>query len=199
MSNYERMEELYADGDLPWDDALPPPEVEEIAATLIPGRALDLGCGYGRSAIYLAQRGWQVDGIDFIPQAITEAEARANAAGVTDLARFHVASVADLDFLDGMYVFALDIGCMHALDEQELSRYAKGLRRLLRQDAVYLLFARLKQVEAESEEGPRGLPEAVIRALFAEGFELERYESGETAVPDQPVWSSAWFYFRRSG
>lgn len=199
MSNFERMEELYTDGNLPWDDDSPPPEVEEIAATLIPGQALDLGCGFGRSAIYLAQQGWLVDGIDFIPQAIAEAEKRAKSAGVSERARFFVASVADLDFLDGPYDFALDIGCMHALDEQELTEYAKGLRRLLRKDAVFLLFARLKQGEPESEEGPRGLPEPVIRTLFADGFLLERCDFGETAVTDQPVWPSAWFYFRRSG
>ena len=35
------------------------------ASSLPPGRALDLGCGYGRTAILLAQHGWRVDGVDF--------------------------------------------------------------------------------------------------------------------------------------
>lgn len=77
-----RFTERYTNGQVPWDDSLPPPEVQALVATLPPGRALDLGCGYGRTAIYLAQHGWQVDAIDFVPQAIAEAEKRAMAAGV---------------------------------------------------------------------------------------------------------------------
>ena len=40
-------------------------------------RILDLGCGPGRASIYLARLGWQVDGVDFVPQAIATARQRA--------------------------------------------------------------------------------------------------------------------------
>lgn len=39
--------------------------LEEIAAPLRPGRALDLACGEGRNAVWLAQRGWDVTAVDF--------------------------------------------------------------------------------------------------------------------------------------
>jgi SAM-dependent methyltransferase len=39
-------------------------------ANLPPGRALDLGCGAGRSAVWLADRGWQVTGVDFSEVAL---------------------------------------------------------------------------------------------------------------------------------
>ncbi len=197
MSNYDRMKERYLAGSVPWDDVLPPPEVIELVPRLKPGRALDLGCGYGRATIFLARHGWQVDGIDFIPEAIAEAAQRAEAAGVTDRVQFYAGRVSELDFLHGRYDFALDVGCMHSLDEAELQNYAAGLRRLLRPGAVYLLYARLADPERDSESGPRGLPEQTIKALFADGFELEQFIPGETIVEDQPVWSSAWFYFRR--
>ncbi len=45
----------------------PKPFVVEIAATLKPGRALDLACGDGRNAIWLADQGWQVTGVDRAP------------------------------------------------------------------------------------------------------------------------------------
>jgi SAM-dependent methyltransferase len=197
MSNYDRMKERYLAGSVPWDDALPPPEVVALVPRLEPGRALDLGCGYGRATIFMARHGWRVDGVDFIPEAIAEAARRAEASGVIDQVQFHVGSVSELGFLHGRYDFALDVGCMHSLGEVELQNYAAGLRRLLRPGAIYLLYARLTDLERDSESGPRGLPEQTIKALFADGFDLEQFVPGETVVEDQPVWSSAWFYFQR--
>ncbi|MFQ5419870.1 MAG: SAM-dependent methyltransferase [Anaerolineae bacterium] len=198
MRNYDRMVERYETGAVPWDVAEPPPEVMALADELKPGRALDLGCGYGRTAIYLAQKGWQVDSVDFVPQAVAEAGARAKRAGVADRIKFHQASVAELDFLAGAYQLAVDVGCMHALDEAELRRYAAGLRRLLAAGGQYLLFARLHAELAEPDSGPRGVPDVLIQALFVDGFVLTKMESGETKVEDQPVWTSAWYWFRRT-
>ena len=62
--------ERYASGVIPWDDDLPPPELMALVEKQPAGRALDLGCGYGRSSIYLAQHEWEVDGLDFVPQAV---------------------------------------------------------------------------------------------------------------------------------
>lgn len=49
---------------------------------LTPGRALDLACGEGRNAIWLAERGWDVTGVDFSQVAIAKARASAERAGV---------------------------------------------------------------------------------------------------------------------
>jgi 2-polyprenyl-3-methyl-5-hydroxy-6-metoxy-1,4-benzoquinol methylase len=43
-------------------------EVVEGAERLVPGRALDIGCGMGRNTIYLASRGWDVTGVDMVDQ-----------------------------------------------------------------------------------------------------------------------------------
>ena len=197
MSRFEQMVERYAQGRVPWDDELPPPEMMTLARALEPGRALDLGCGYGRSAIYLAQHGWLVDGVDFVPQAVAGAAARAEKAGVSARVQFHRASVAGLDFLSPFYDLAIDVGCLHNLDEAERQAYADGLRRLLRPGAVYLLYARLYQPGSDPDDGPRGLLEAAIRDLFADGFVLKKVEHGITEVEEQPIWESAWFYFYR--
>jgi SAM-dependent methyltransferase len=50
--------------------------------SLPPGRALDLACGEGRNAIWLAERGWNVIAVDFSPVAIEKARASAERAGV---------------------------------------------------------------------------------------------------------------------
>lgn len=199
QSRYEQFLERYESGMIPWDDDLPPPEVMDLAAKEAPGRALDLGCGYGRSSIYLALRGWMVDGVDFVPQAIQGARNKADAAGVADRINFHAADVSDLSFLQGPFDLALDIGCMHSMPEPELIRYRDNLLRLLPAGAIYLLFAHLgDEDEAAANEGPRWINEEVLQALFAGGFVLEHAEYGVTQVEDKPPWRSAWFLYRRS-
>ncbi|MFK0253391.1 class I SAM-dependent methyltransferase [Streptomyces sp. NPDC090445] len=54
------------------------------AAGLAPGRALDLGCGEGADAVWLARRGWQVTGTDISEVALERAAAHAAEAGVAD-------------------------------------------------------------------------------------------------------------------
>ncbi|MEW5989693.1 MAG: class I SAM-dependent methyltransferase [Chloroflexota bacterium] len=195
---YEALLAKYMAGQIPWDAEAPPPEAQSLVNSLPPGRALDLGCGYGRASIYLAGRGWEVDGVDFIAVAIEEARTRARAAGVQP--RFHRAAVTDLSFLTGPYDLALDVGCLHALDETELAAYANELRRLLRPGGWYLLFARLREEgeTVEEQDRPHGLEERTIYECFADGFHLERIERGATAMPDGwAAWPSAWFWFRR--
>src|SRR3954453_10907332 len=50
---------------------------------LPPGRAIELGCGTGDTAIYLANHGWQVTAVDFVPKALEKAKAKARAQNVT--------------------------------------------------------------------------------------------------------------------
>ena len=56
--------------------------VLDTLETLAPGRALDLGCGNGRHALWLAERGWRVTAVDFSTEALRQARERAAAAGV---------------------------------------------------------------------------------------------------------------------
>ena len=193
---FERLAERYASGEkVPWDDPLPPPEVVETVSALRAGRALDLGCGYGRASVYLAQLGWDVDGVDFVPDAIQIAATRSRAAKVD--ARFHVSPVTDLDFLAGSYDFALDVGCCHNMDEDNLTRYRDHLCRLLRPAGVFLVFARLREEGGEDDSGHRGIPRAMLERTFSRCLDLERVEVGRTDTPEQTSWLSAWFWFRR--
>ncbi|MCA9991292.1 MAG: class I SAM-dependent methyltransferase [Ardenticatenaceae bacterium] len=194
-TTYERLLERYNEGNVPWDAELPPPEVLALIPTLPPGRALDLGCGYGRASIYMASQGWQVDGVDFIDQAVAVARQRATAAGVD--VRFHVASITDLGFLAAPYDFALDVGCSHALDEAELRLYEGELARLLRPGAIFLLYVRLRDEDAPAEEGPRGMPESWLRAIFTADFDFTQVERGLTTMADGSSWASAWYWLRR--
>jgi tellurite methyltransferase len=83
-------EQRYGTGDEP--EWAPTPLVIEIAGKLKAGRALDLACGTGRNALWLAQQGWSVTAVDGSAAAIGILRRRAEAAGVRIDAR-----VADLE------------------------------------------------------------------------------------------------------
>ena len=63
--------------DLPWYREEPQDLLAEIGKTRErPGRALDVGCGSGMHAVWLAQQGWEVTGIDFTDRALEMARAK---------------------------------------------------------------------------------------------------------------------------
>ena len=88
MSRWYRF--AYRVGFTPWeaDAATMIPQFDELVALVEEtrtgplGSALDLGCGTGRWSVRLAERGWQVVGIDVVPKAIDAARHRAEQAGV---------------------------------------------------------------------------------------------------------------------
>lgn len=178
---------FYLRGRPPWDSGIPAPELVREIAGRPPGRALDLGCGTGTNVQYLAEQGWQVTGVDFIPGAIAQAQrkTRALAARVT-LRVGDVTRLPELD-LPGPYNLALDMGCYHGLDAAGRARYAAGLRRLLGPSARFLLYA----FKPDPVRQLWGLTPEQVRMEFAAGFTLESFEQGQ----GRP---SAWYYFERA-
>ncbi|MFJ2210953.1 class I SAM-dependent methyltransferase [Streptomyces sp. NPDC101062] len=96
-----------------------------------PGRALDLGCGPGRNALYLASRGFRVDAVDLSPAALDWARERARDAGA-DL-RFHLGDAFALDpaELGGPYDLIQDSGCFHHLPPHRRISYLALVDRVL--------------------------------------------------------------------
>lgn len=64
-----------------------------IAEPLTPGEALELGCGEGADAVWLASRGWRVHGIDISPTAVARATDAARAGGLAEQATFQAADL----------------------------------------------------------------------------------------------------------
>lgn len=180
----------YLFGRPPWDTGVTPPEVTEAieGGVLVPGRALDLGCGTGTNCIYLARHGWETVGVDFSSLAIRRARRKARQAGVE--VRFYREDATDLAFLAGPFDFVLDIGCLHSLPAERLSSYAGGLARLAREGGLYMLYA---FVPNPNRPGPRGITPEEVRRLFAPAFAVERQEGGDD--PTGP--RSAWYWLRR--
>lgn len=79
----EFWEARYADSDRVWSGRVNQ-ALADVAATLTPGRALDLGCGEGGDAVWLAQHGWQVTGVDLSATAVARGREAASAAGLSE-------------------------------------------------------------------------------------------------------------------
>jgi SAM-dependent methyltransferase len=170
----------------PWDTGVTPPELERFVATHRPGRAIDLGCGTGTNAVYLAKQGWSAVGVDFAARAIGKARRRAREAGVSSRCSFHVGDVTRLDSLAGPFDLALDIGCLHSLPVAERAAYAAGAARLVGSGGTYLLYA----FAPGGRPGVPGLTGDDVRTLFAESFDVAAVEEGTG-------WPSAWYTLAR--
>jgi len=167
-------------GDPPWDSGITPPEVIEFLDSHAPGRALDLGCGTGTNLITLAEHGWKVKGIDFVPRAIRQARRKARRAGVE--VEFAVGDVADKRYFDGRYDYILDIGCYHALNDGQRSSYRQNIAAHLAAGGTYMLYGFLG-------EDSRITPDDVD--AFQELLALKkRVDSQDPNRSD-----SAWFWF----
>lgn len=186
----------YLRGLTPWDTGISPPELVEVVegnAALPPGRALDLGCGTGTNALYLAQHSWHATGIDFAAPAITRAEEKLRVAGnLAGSAHFLRGDVTRLDALplDGPYTLFLDLGCFHNLEPAERSRYASGITHHAAPGALFLLYAFGPRIRKKRRIG--ATPDEVRRCFSA--WAVERIEQGADTGRG---WPSAWYWLRK--
>jgi SAM-dependent methyltransferase len=119
---------------IPWDVHQAQPRLMELEALGgISGEVLDIGCGLGDNAIYLASRGHSVTGLDGSSTAIEEARRRAAAAGVT--VTFDVADATDLSGYEGRFDTVVDSALYHCLDDDGRQAYIAALYRATRPGA----------------------------------------------------------------
>jgi SAM-dependent methyltransferase len=139
----------------PWDREGPHPALLQVEHLLPPppAKVLDLGCGTGSSALYLAQKGYQVEGIDLAPRAITRARARAHLPNLT----FQIADVLALPSGPPIDI-ALDLGCYHTFGPNDRERYTQALSRRLRPGGLFILFGfrrmNLQELDPELQSWP---------------------------------------------
>jgi SAM-dependent methyltransferase len=155
---------------MPWYSPRPSPWLVRAVTErrFRPGSSLlDVGCGTGTNALWLAQHGFRVHGVDVSPTAIAIGQARARRRRVrVDL---RVGSADRLPFgrrsLDG----AVDTGCFHSIPTGLRSAYARELGRVLRPEAAFLLTWIPREVRTEL--GPPHRPSlAETAAVFEAGF-----------------------------
>jgi cyclopropane fatty-acyl-phospholipid synthase-like methyltransferase len=108
------------------------------AGRLAPGRAVDLGCGTGANAVFLAQHGFDVTGIDFALAALAKATAKATAAGVC--IRFIKDGLTALHHCLGTFDLLVDCGTLDDFSPGKRTRYVANVIPLAGPDAQFLLW-----------------------------------------------------------
>lgn len=92
---------------------------------------LDLGCGVGPNALYVAEHGATVAGIDISPTAIEIAKTRAREAGMN--IDYRVGDMGSpLPFADNSFDLILDVMASNSLTERERDVYLKEMQRVLK-------------------------------------------------------------------
>ncbi|MBD3147741.1 class I SAM-dependent methyltransferase [Microbispora bryophytorum] len=190
------LEEYYRTGKPPWDSGVTPPELVALIkgrgegdGALPPGRALELGCGTGTNAIYLARHGWEVVAVDLVGRAIEQAREKADAAGVA--VRLLHGDATRLDELDasGPYDLFFDLSCFCGIPPHRRDAYAAGLTGRAAPGARLLMFGYGPGV---LDDKFSGVTADELRARFA-GWELADITPGTNPFP------TFWFTLRYGG
>lgn len=111
--------ESYAAGELPWDTGEPELLLVEFvnSGRIQPTRTLEIGAGTGTNTLWLAERGFDVLGIDVAPLAVERANAKLNGRDLP--CRFRTLDFFATEPPGGPFEFVFDCGCFHVFDEPE--------------------------------------------------------------------------------
>lgn len=162
-----------------WDRDVPDHALSTWVTPLLPkehGRALDLGCGTGTHALYLAACGYRVDAVDFSGPALGRAAARARDAGFGDI-RFLCADVLRFES-DAPYDLTVDYGCFHSLAPRDRDAYARRVAALTAPGGRFILMAFSPRWPVDWRfMGPYHVPAASVRDCFSAFDILEQREA----------------------
>jgi SAM-dependent methyltransferase len=176
----------------PWDTKAPKETVVGWQeAGLVRGDVLDIGCGLGDNAVYLAQQGHSVTGLDISPTALITAERRAVDAGVA--VRFAVADATSLEGYTDAFDTVIDSGMYHCLDDDGKRSYAAAVHRATRPGATLLLSA-FSDANAQGQDWPRPMvSEQTLRdSLGDAGWDITSLASETVPLPPDSTVATFW-------
>ena len=193
----EFWDERYAGSDRVWSGR-PNTRLVEQVSDLDPGTALDVACGEGADAIWLAQQGWQVTAVDVSEVALGRVAAHAEQAGVEERLRLGLYDALADPRPAGHHVFDLVTVSFLHVPLPDFDRIYRGIARAVAPGGRLLVTAHHPhdvETGARSHHGPDLLfePERVLGALGAEDpgspWDVEVAETPvrEQQGPDGPM------------
>jgi SAM-dependent methyltransferase len=192
----------YAAGELPWDSAEPENSLVELVLQrpVAPGHALEVGCGTGTNALWLATQGFAVLAVDIAPLAIERAQKKT--ASANTLAQGSI-KFEQRDFLNGpelpagSFQLVFDRGCFHVFDEaKDQQKFAERVANALAPGGIWLSLLGSTEGPAREMGPPRRSARDIVNAIEP-SLELVSLRSTEfTALPfDQAP--RAWYVLSR--
>jgi cyclopropane fatty-acyl-phospholipid synthase-like methyltransferase len=156
-------------GTPPWDIGRPQKEFTELVRHgEITGSVLDIGCGSGDNALFFAQEGFDVWGIDSSSLAIQKAQKKAAERGLP--VHFQVLNALELTKLNKTFDTATDSGLFHALSDEDRPLFVKSLATVLSHNGIYFMLC-FSDKEPPGY-GPRRVSEQEIRETFSDGWSI---------------------------
>jgi cyclopropane fatty-acyl-phospholipid synthase-like methyltransferase len=147
-------------------------------ANRVQSPVLDAGCGTGEHALFLADLGHQVVGIDFVPEAIHRARAKAVHRNLP--VQFLVKDATKLGDWEERFATVIDWGLFHVFSDDDRRSYVEGLSRVLEPGGR--LFLTCFSDEEPGTEGPRRVSQQELYDSFADGWEVESIEPARCEI-----------------
>ena len=167
VPNHQTFLEAYA-GEAPWDIGRPQDAFVAVAERVV-SPVLDAGCGTGDAALFFAERGHRVVGIDYLEEPIRRARAKAADRGLE--VDFRVASALTLEESDERFATAIDSGLFHVFADDDRRRVCRGLAHVLQPGG--LLFLQCFSDAEPGTIGPRRIGRQELCDAFTDGWEVE--------------------------
>ena len=156
-------------GSPPWDIGRPQKEfVELVQRGEITGSVLDIGCGTGEHALFFAQAGYDVTGIDSAPLAIQKAQEKAAGRGLG--VKFCVLNALELSRIERKFDTVTDSGLFHTLSDKDRPVFVDNLTAVLPPGGHYFMLC-FSDLEPPGY-GPRRISKEEIQENFSDGWRI---------------------------
>ncbi|MEZ4225901.1 MAG: class I SAM-dependent methyltransferase [Polyangiaceae bacterium] len=191
MRTRDDWDERYREPRPPWDVGVPDEHLVELVTKgrIGVGRALEIGCGTGTNARWLAEQGFDVVALDLAPLAIDKA--RAAGAPKAGSVALHCLDFLNEEVPGGPFDFVFDRGCFHVFDhDRERGEFAARVAELLRPDGLWLSLIGSTEGAPRDVGPPRRSARDIMHAIEPELaiIELRASRFGVNAPESPHAW-----------
>ena len=173
----------------PWDVSKPQAEIKWLEEKgEISSNVLDVGCGTGQNALFLAEKGYTVTGIDIAPDTLKIAKERALKRNIN--VNFHIYDLFDLKNYSKSFNTIIDSSIFHMFSDKLRKSYENNIRSVLNDNGTYHMLV-FSDKEPDGY-GPRRIKKEEIRSTFNVRWDIYRIKEAKIGINILKGWSWAW-------